>query len=88
MIFNITKLKLHDINLSIYAVEIVFETIFHGNGRNMTCEKEFHYLEKDFVSDLFFFSHLYFYLNIHLFDLNNSKLGPNKLGPSSKQTDI
>ena len=30
-------------NLSIYAVEMVFETIFHGNGRNMTYEKEFHY---------------------------------------------
>ena len=33
MMFNIIKLKLNDINLSIYAVEIVFETIFHGNGR-------------------------------------------------------
>ena len=41
--FNIIKLKLNDINLSIYAVEIVFETIFHGSGRNMTYEKEFHY---------------------------------------------
>ena len=40
--FNIIKLKLNDINnLSIYTVEIVFETIFHGNGRNMTYEKEF-----------------------------------------------
>ena len=38
--FNVIKLKLNDINLSIYAVEIVFETIFHGNGRNMTYEKE------------------------------------------------
>ena len=46
MIFNVIKLKLNDINLSIYtgyAVEIVFETIFHANGRNMTYEKEFHY---------------------------------------------
>ena len=43
MIFNIIKLKLNNINLSIYAVEIVFETIFHGNGRDMTYEKEFHY---------------------------------------------
>ena len=43
LIFNIIKLKLNDINLPIYAVEIVFETIFHGNGRNMTYEKEFHY---------------------------------------------
>ena len=41
-IFNFIKLKLNDINLLIYAVEIVLETIFHGNGRNMTYEKEFH----------------------------------------------
>ena len=33
----------------------------------VTCEKEFHYEEKDFVSDLFFF------LFIYLFHLNNSK---------------
>ena len=38
-IFNIIKLKVNDIDLSIYAVEIVFETIFHGNTTN---EKEFH----------------------------------------------
>ena len=31
LIFNVIKLKLNDINLSIYALEIVFETIFHGN---------------------------------------------------------
>ena len=43
---------------------IVFETIFHGNDRNMTYEKEFHYEEKDFVSDLFFFL---IYLFIYLF---------------------
>ena len=67
MKFNIIKLKLNDINLSIYAVEIVFETIFHGNGRKMTSEKEFHYEEKDYVSDLIFF------LFIYLFALNNSK---------------
>ena len=42
LMFNFMKLKLNDINLSIYAVEIVFETIFHGNGRNMTYEKEFY----------------------------------------------
>ena len=41
--FDIIKLKLNDINLSIYTVEIVFEPIFHGNGRNRTYEKEFHY---------------------------------------------
>ena len=54
LILNIIKLKLNVLNLSIYAVEIVFETIFHGNGRIMTYKKEFHYLEKDFVSYLFF----------------------------------
>ena len=79
--FNIIKLKLNDINnLSIYTVEIVFETIFHGNGRNMTYEKEFYYLEKDFVSgfvsDLFFFLFIYLffiYSFICFFYLNNSK---------------
>ena len=55
MIFNVIKLKLNDINLSNYAVEIVFETICHGNGRSMTYNKEFHYQKKDFVSDLIFF---------------------------------
>ena len=64
--FNIIKLKLNDINnLSIYTVEIVFEMIFHGNGRNMTYEKEFYYLEKDFVSG--FVSDLFFFLFIYLF---------------------
>ena len=42
MIFYVIKLKLNDIDLSIYAVAIAFETIFHGNGRNMTNGKEFH----------------------------------------------
>ena len=37
------KTEVKRYKLSIYAVEIVFETIFHGNGRNMTYEKEFHY---------------------------------------------
>ena len=41
MIFNVIKLKLNDINLSNYAEEIVLDTIFHGNGRNITYEKEF-----------------------------------------------
>ena len=50
----------------------MFETIFHGNGRNMTNEKEFHYQEKNFVSDLFCFL-IYFIFNYFLFDLNNSK---------------
>ena len=36
-----TEVKLY--KLLMYTVEIVFETIFHGNGRNMTYEKEFHY---------------------------------------------
>ena len=42
-IFDVIKLKFNDINLSIYAVEIVFETRIHSNGRNMTYEKEFHH---------------------------------------------
>ena len=63
---NFIKLQLKDINLSIYAVEIVFETIFHRNDRYMTYEKEFHYEEKDCVSDLFYFS-LFIYLSIYLF---------------------
>ena len=41
--FNIIKLKLNEINVSIYAEEIDFEKILHGNSRNMTYEKEFHY---------------------------------------------
>ena len=64
----IIKLKLNDINLSIYAVEIVFETIFNGNGRNIAYEKEFHYLEKDFVSNLFFLIYLFIYLFMYLFN--------------------
>ena len=39
----------------------------------MTYEKEFHYKEKDFVSDLFFSYFLFIYLIIYSFDLNNSK---------------
>ena len=65
---NFIKLQLNDINLSIYAVEIVFETIFHRNDRYMTYEKEFHYEIKDCVSDLFFFLiYLSIYLSIYLF---------------------
>ena len=37
--FNVIKLKLNHINLSIYALEIVFKTIFHGNGRNSDLQK-------------------------------------------------
>ena len=70
MIFNVIKLKLDDINLSIYAVEIVFETIFHGNGRNMTYEKSF-IIKKRTLYMIYFF--LFIYLFIYLFDLNNSK---------------
>ena len=36
------KTEVNDIDLSIYAVAIAFETIFHGNGSNMTNGKEFH----------------------------------------------
>ena len=39
MIFNIINLKLNDINLSILCSRIVFETIFHGNGRNSDLRK-------------------------------------------------
>ena len=45
MICNI-KLKLSDINISIYAAEIVFETIFHGIGRNSVLRKEVPLLRK------------------------------------------
>ena len=62
--FNIIKLKLNNINLLIYAVEIVFETIFHGNGRNMTYEKNF-FFKKRTLYLIFFF--LFIYLFIHLF---------------------
>ena len=66
-IFNIIKLKSNGINLTIYAVEIVFDTIFHRNFRNMTYEKEFHFL-KVFVSDPFFLFYLFVYLFIYLFE--------------------
>ena len=46
LILNIIKLKLNDINQSIYAVEIVFETLFHGNGRNSDLRKGVSLLRK------------------------------------------
>ena len=68
MIFNVIKLKLNDINLSIYALEIVFETIFHGNGRNSDLRKGVSLLRKGHnVSGLFFFL-------INLFDLFDLKI--------------
>ena len=62
----VIKLKLNDINLSIYALEIVFETIFHGKGRNSHLRKGVSFFRKGLCIWSIFF------LFIYLFYLNNS----------------
>ena len=69
MIFNVIKLKLNDINLSRYALEIDFETIFHGKGRNSHLRKGVSLLRKGLcIWSIFFLIYLF-----NLFDLNKSK---------------
>ena len=49
------------------AVEIVFETIFHGNGRNSDLRKEVSLLRKG-LCIWSIFSFLFIYLFIYLFE--------------------
>ena len=47
-----------------YAVESFLERCFTEMAEIVSCEKKFHYQEKDFVSDLFFLIYLLIYFLI------------------------
>ena len=59
LIFNVIKLKLNDINLSRYALEIDFETIFHRKGRNSHLRKGVSLLRKGLCIWSIFFLFIY-----------------------------